>query len=145
MIIRQAEIHDADFMSMIDLECFALPWSADAFRKEIGKNRIAFYAVAEENKQVIGYMGFWRIEDEAHITNVAVLPEYRRRKVGTGLIGAVLDFARSEGIKAYTLEVRAGNEPAKKLYQSFGFKSEGVRPKYYFDNDEDALIMWKRD
>lgn len=145
MIIRQAEIHDADFMSMIDLECFALPWSADAFRKEIGKNRIAFYAVAEENKQVIGYMGFWRIEDEAHITNVAVLPEYRRRKVGTCLIGAVLDFARSEGIKAYTLEVRAGNEPAKKLYQSFGFKSEGVRPKYYFDNDEDALIMWKRD
>lgn len=145
MIIRQADIEDADFMAMVDLECFTMPWSSDAFRKEIGKNRIAFYVVAEINDQIVGYMGFWRIENEAHITNVAVLPDYRRRRIGASLIESVMDFAGKDGIKAYTLEVRMSNQAAIKLYEGFGFKSEGIRSKYYIDNNEDALIMWKRD
>ena len=73
MIIRRAETEDADFMSMVDLECFSVPWSSDAFRREIVHNRIAFYVVAEHEEKIVGYMGFWRIENEAHITNVAVI------------------------------------------------------------------------
>lgn len=144
MIIRRAETEDADFMSMVDLECFSIPWSSDAFRREIVQNRIAFYVVAEHEEKIVGYMGFWRIENEAHITNVAVLPEYRRRKVGAKLIEHVMDFAREVGIDAYTLEVRRSNIAAINLYEGFGFEEEGVRPGYYFDNGEDAIIMWKR-
>lgn len=144
MIIRRAETEDADFMSMVDLECFSVPWSSDAFRREIVHNRIAFYVVAEHEEKIVGYMGFWRIENEAHITNVAVLPEYRRRKVGAKLIEHVMDFAREVGIDAYTLEVRRSNIAAINLYECFGFEEEGVRPGYYFDNGEDAIIMWKR-
>lgn len=144
MIIRRAETKDADFMSMVDLECFSIPWSSDAFRREIVQNRIAFYVVAEHEEKIVGYMGFWRIENEAHITNVAVLPEYRRRKVGAKLIEHVMDFAREVGIDAYTLEVRRSNIAAINLYEGFGFEEEGVRPGYYFDNGEDAIIMWKR-
>lgn len=144
MIIRRAETEDADFMSMVDLECFSVPWSSDAFRRKIVHNRIAFYVVAEHEEKIVGYMGFWRIENEAHITNVAVLPEYRRRKVGAKLIEHVMDFAREVGIDAYTLEVRRSNIAAINLYEGFGFEEEGVRPGYYFDNGEDAIIMWKR-
>lgn len=144
MIIRRAETEDADFMSMVDLECFSIPWSSDAFRREIVQNRIAFYVVAEHEEKIVGYMGFWRIENEAHITNVVVLPEYRRRKVGAKLIEHVMDFAREVGIDAYTLEVRRSNIAAINLYEGLGFEEEGVRPGYYFDNGEDAIIMWKR-
>lgn len=144
MIIRRAETEDADFMSLVDLECFSIPWSSDAFRREIVQNRIAFYVVAEHEEKIVGYMGFWRIENEAHITNVAVLPEYRRRKVGAKLIEHVMDFAREVGIDAYTLEVRRSNTAAINLYEGFGFEEEGVRPGYYFDNGEDAIIMWRK-
>jgi ribosomal-protein-alanine N-acetyltransferase len=93
---------------------------------------------------VIAYVGYWKIFDEGHITNVAVHPDWRGRKAATYLMQQMMQFAASEGLKDMTLEVRRSNMAAQGLYTKLGFKIEGERPNYYEDNGEDALIMWYR-
>lgn len=93
--------------------------------------------------QVCGYVGVWKILDEGHITNVAVAPDYRRMHIGRAMLEALIEVTGQAGIERYTLEVRASNEPAIRLYEGLGFKSEGIRPGYYEDNGEDAVIMWR--
>jgi len=80
--------------------------------------------------------------EEAHITNIAVSPEYRRMHIGEALLKTVIDECYKNMVKYITLEVRAGNTPAIGLYEKYGFKSLGLRKGYYQDNNEDALIMW---
>jgi ribosomal-protein-alanine N-acetyltransferase len=80
--------------------------------------------------------------DEAHITNVAILPEYRGRKLGEALMEKMISVARSMGARSMTLEVRVTNNIAQSLYQKLGFQKGGIRKNYYSDNQEDALIMW---
>ena len=143
MIIRKADILDAAEMAMIDRVSFDSPWTEEAFHRELTKNRIAFYVVAERGGFVIGYAGLWRVEDEGHITNVAVHPAHRGMHVGQSLLEVLFDVCEKEGIMDYTLEVKAGNGPAICLYEKYGFTREGVRPKYY-EGKEDALIMWRR-
>ena len=92
---------------------------------------------------MVGYAGRWWIEEEGHITNVAVMPGYRNRKNGQGIVDVMLDFTSGEGIRHHTLEVRRSNEAAIKLYEKMGFRTEGVRRGYYLNNGEDALIMWR--
>ena len=92
---------------------------------------------------VCGYVGVWKILDEGHITNVAVAPEYRRMHIGRAMLETLFEVTGQAGIERYTLEVRASNEPAIRLYEGLGFKSEGIRPGYYEDNGEDAVIMWR--
>ena len=84
------------------------------------------------------------ILDEAHITNVAVLPEYRKQGIGEKMMREILRIAKEHGAVAMTLEVRPSNAPALALYHKFGFVSEGIRKQYYEDNGEDAIIMWLR-
>ena len=132
VIIRQAVPGDAGSIYEIENLCFPDPWSMDALTYEL-------------DGEVVGYAGLWIIGDEGHITNVAVKPGFRNRKIGEGIIGVMIDFTSGEGIAHYTLEVRKSNVPAINLYEKFGFRTEGVRKKYYQNNGEDALIMWRHE
>ncbi len=117
-------------------------WSRESFVAEID-NKISTYncAYTQENKMA-GYLGLWKIIDEAHITNLAIHPDYRRKGAAKALLLNAFEECYDEKIKYLTLEVRVSNEGAIKLYENFGFKSLGVRKKYYQNNNEDALIMW---
>ena len=96
----------------------------------------------EENGKVTGYAGYWLVAGEAQITRVAVAAGERERGLGTKLTAALINLAWNEGADAITLEVRQSNTAAQKMYLTCGFRAEGVRPGYYADNHEDAVIMW---
>jgi len=89
----------------------------------------------------VAYGGIWLMVDEAHVTTFAVDPRYRRRRIGERLLLALLDLARDRQAREATLEVRLSNLPARRLYEKYGFRPVGIRPRYYSDNQEDALIM----
>lgn len=141
--IRRAEEKDIDQLVDIENRCFAAPWSRDAVRSDVVDNRIAIYLVAEEDHKVVGYCGMWAIVGEGHITNVAVLPEYRKWGVGSTLMEAIIDISQRMNLSGMTLEVRPSNVAAINLYHKYDFREEGRRVKYYEDNGEDALIMWR--
>ena len=131
---------DADNMAGIDKICFAVPWSAQAFYDE-AENELAIYFVARDGERLVGYAGFWNVSGEGGITNVAVLPEYRRRGIAASLIGAMIREGKALSLDLLTLEVRRSNTAAQELYKKFGFEVIGERKQYYSDNREDALIM----
>lgn len=131
-----------DGVMAIEQACFFSPWSRATFLREITENPYAIYLVALSSHQVAGYSGAWLVVDEAHITNIAVAKNWRRRGVAKRLLDRLLTLAREQDIRRVTLEVRRSNEAAQNLYQSLGFYSAGVRPGYYTDNSEDAVIMW---
>ncbi len=141
--IRRARPGDAGDLALIDEMSSAVPWSRESFERELSDNRIALYLVAEDEDGIIGYMGLWRVADEGHITNIAVAPGYRRMRIATNLMETMFDIAGEEGIHDYTLEVRVSNSAALALYAEQGFRSVGVRKNYYYDNGEDAYIMWR--
>ena len=122
---------------------FHLPWSITSIRNELN-NGLARYIVAVDNGKVVGYGGAWFIVDEGHITNIAVLPEYRKQHIGSGILKNLIEECKNECIVAMTLEVRSSNISAQSLYKKFDFVGEGIRKRYYADNGEDAIIMWKR-
>ena len=117
-------------------------WSKESFFNELNNQLAKYYCVFNEQGELVGYCGCWQIMEEAHITNVAVSPNFRRQNIGEALLIAIIKSCYKEMVKYLTLEVRVSNEPAIKLYEKYGFKSLGVRKGYYQDNNEDALIMW---
>lgn len=141
--IRGMKKDDIDQIIEIEKRCFSLPWSRDAFANEL-KNDLAYYQCAELGGKIVGYMGMWKVIDECHITNVAVLPEYRQQNIASMLIEKMVDICVCSEIVAMTLEVRESNIPAINLYKKFGFVSAGKRPRYYQMPLEDAIIMWKK-
>lgn len=143
--MRFAVPGDAEQIAEIDAICFALPWSSNALHDDIAENEKAVYIVAEQGDKILGYAGMWIIFDEAHITNVAVRPEFRRHGLGRLIVVALLSEAFRHGAVCQTLEVRISNIAAINLYESLGFKKAGIRRQYYSDNNEDALIMWRSD
>jgi len=118
-------------------------WSKDSFLNEI-QNKLANYICVKDTNtnHILGYAGYWEILEEAHITAIAVHPDYRRLGIATLLMMYIVNSCYKKMIKYITLEVRAGNLSAIALYEKFGFKSVGRRKKYYQDNNEDALIMF---
>lgn len=144
--IRPARPEDVDGMTALDALCFAAPWSRKSFESEVCENPLARYlvAVSEEGEDpgLLGYAGLWAVGEEGHITNVAVHPDCRRRHLGRHLVASLISATFEEGLRDYTLEVRVGNLPAIRLYESFGFREAGIRKGYYEDNNEDAMIMW---
>lgn len=126
----------------VEVNSFTIPWSKEAFFNELTKNQFAQYLIVEVDQKVVGYCGVWIIIDEAHITNIALLPEFRGLKLGEALMGKVLELAREMGALRVTLEVRVSNERAQNLYRKFGFEQGAIRKQYYTDNMEDALVMW---
>lgn len=133
---------------ILDIEAAAYPvgWSNNVFASEIDQVRSGtrHYVVARIDGDIVGYAGLWFAVDEAHVTNVAVSPEYRRQGIARALMSHLADVVIERGCSAWTLEVRLSSSGAQRLYESFGFESAGVRQKYY-DNVEDAVVMWCRD
>lgn len=144
ILVRPMLEKDIDEVLDIEKTSFATPWSKEAFTLEINKNMLAKYVVAEIQGKVVGYGGIWLIIDEGHVTNIAVHEKYRGLGVGNKIMEGLIDICRDRNIVAMTLEVRKTNEVAKSLYDKYGFKEYGIRPGYYSDNNEDAIIMWKR-
>lgn len=134
---------DAHEMAELDKKCFAVPWSEKSFLDE-AENPLAVYFVARDDKNITGYAGFWNVAGEGDITNVAVLPEFRRQGIGSRLIEAIIKQAAELKLELLTLEVRRSNIAAQMLYSKYGFEVIGERKRYYSDNREDALIMTKR-
>ncbi len=143
MIIRKGMEQDVDAIAVIEAECFTTPWSRDSILRDITGNDKALYIVADMDGLIVGYMSVWNICDEGNINNIAVLPEYRRNHIASILMESMIRVTEGFGIKSHTLEVRRSNTAAIKLYEKFGFREAGVRPGYYEDDGEDALIMWR--
>ena len=139
MLIRTMQESDIARVAEIERACFSVPWTEKMLSEELSAER-SVYRVAEENGDVVGYMGFYRVADEGNITNIAVLPEQRRKGIARALLSSFVTMAKEEGLAFLTLEVRKSNEAAFRLYESFGFEKVGVRPRYY-DNTEDAVLM----
>lgn len=141
-MIRIMTVEDLDQVMLLELACFSVPWTRESFEKELSENKLAHYIVIEEENQIVGYGGVWYIVDEGHITNVAIHPDHRKKGLGKQLVDAMKDIAIQNEIILMTLEVRVSNIAAITLYERMGFLEAGIRPKYYTDNQEDALIMW---
>jgi [ribosomal protein S18]-alanine N-acetyltransferase len=139
--VERMQPEDIPAVHAIESASFPTPWPPYAFRGELESNRMAHYLVVRAADRVVAYAGLWLMVDEAHITTFAVLPAYRRRGFGGRLLCELLDLAVALGATVATLEVRLSNTAARRLYQRFGFRPVGVRPRYYSDNGEDALIM----
>jgi ribosomal-protein-alanine N-acetyltransferase len=139
---RNMKEEDIPQIVAIEESSFATPWTAEAFERELNINEYAHYVVMETEEGILGYCGLWIILDESHITNIAVLPQYRGQRLGEALLKEVINKARDLGANTMTLEVRVSNEVAKKLYRRHGFQNGGIRKRYYTDNYEDGLVMW---
>ncbi|WP_181350534.1 ribosomal protein S18-alanine N-acetyltransferase [Thalassobacillus sp. CUG 92003] len=140
--IRPMAMEDIDQIMAIEHASFPVPWTRETFMSEIDQNPYAHYFVIEKDDVVFGYCGVWLIIDEAHITNVAILPEYRGSAYGEKLFGHVFDYAISHGAVQMSLEVRVSNVAAQRLYRKFGLVPGGIRKNYYTDDGEDAVVMW---
>ena len=140
---RKMTVEDIDRVFEIESQSFKTPWSKESFYTEIKENTLATYLVLTLDDEVIGFGGMWLIMDEIHITNVAVAPEHRGQGYSKTLITDMIRYAKEKGFQHMTLEVRVSNAVAIALYEKFGFEGVGVRPKYYVDTGEDALVMWK--
>ncbi|NJD29172.1 MAG: ribosomal-protein-alanine N-acetyltransferase [Chloroflexi bacterium] len=134
-------LDDVAAVQAIERASFTTPWPDDAYRSELRTNRLATYVVARLGDEVVGFGGLWIMVDEAHITTFAVDPEWRRHGIGERLLMALFDVALAQRAREATLEVRLSNLPARRLYEKYGFRPVGVRPRYYSDDGEDALIM----
>lgn len=144
VIFRKMTVADVAAVHRIEELSFTLPWTKDAFYHEMVTNEHAYYVVAETEEGIIGYCGMWLVIDESHITNVAILPEHRGKKLGERLMVAAIEAAQQQGAVMMTLEVRVSNDVAQNLYRKLGFKNGGIRKGYYTDDHEDALVMWVR-
>jgi len=139
--VEPMTLDDVPDVHRIESASFPTPWPDYAFRQEIQTNRLAHYVVIRAGSETIGYAGMWLMVDEAHVTTFAVLPNWRRHGAGARLMLALMHVALDLNARMVTLEVRLSNHPARALYSRFGFRPVGIRPRYYSDNNEDALIM----
>ena len=142
-MIRIRRMQSADLPRVVEIEraCFGERWTLNSFQNELS-NTASTYFVATLDDQIVGYAGYWLILEEAHVTTIGVDPKHQRKGYGELLMLDLIEHAAKAGAKWVTLEVRASNDPAKKMYEKFGFSSLGRRKGYYQDNNEDALIMW---
>lgn len=143
---RRMTAKDIPAVAELERRSFRIPWSEQALAGELAEGHAARYLVLEEgageSAAIVAYGGYWKIVDEAHITNLAVEPELRGRGLGRRLVRSMMESAAAEGCHRATLEVRASNTAARRLYESLGFEGVAVRKAYYADNGEDAIIMW---
>ncbi|WP_429845017.1 ribosomal protein S18-alanine N-acetyltransferase [Brevibacillus sp. FIR094] len=139
---RYMMMQDVGAVAELERLAFTTPWPHDAFVNELTRNPNARYVVVAHQNRIIAYCGMWIVIDEAHITNIAVHPLYRGKKVGLALMIKMMGVAKMQGAHSMTLEVRPSNTVARNMYIKLGFKEHGRRKGYYSDNNEDAIIMW---
>ena len=126
----------------IETLCFTDPWSEKSVASELN-NRLSLWLVALDGDTVAGYVGSQSVLDEADMMNIAVHPDYRRQGIGRDLVLALAEALQKKGIRGLMLEVRQSNAPAIALYEQLGFQQVGMRPNYYRNPKENALILRK--
>ncbi len=138
-------MREADVPRVMQIEnaAFSHPWSEDLVRRELTHEFSTVLLAEEPGGPVLGFVICWLVHDELHVLNVAVAPEARRRGVARQLLDRVEAAAREQGGRAALLEVRVSNAPAIALYRSLGYRDVAIRPRYYADDGEDALVMDK--
>ena len=142
LVIRPMGEEDLSRVMEIERMVYSAPWARAVFQQDLMGNALSRYVVAELGTLMVGYAGIWIFEQVGHITTVAVNPTWQRRGFGGELLEAIMHRGRQEGVVRFTLEVRISNKIAQAMYHKHGYYGVGVRPKYYQDNKEDALIMW---
>ena len=129
--------------SEIERLSFPNPWSSNLFSAELEKKDFAFYWVMEYQSRLVAYAGYWKLGNEAHLVTLAVHPSFRRKSLGSQLLKYLLKEMKQQNLDKITLEVRYSNLIAQRFYQKFGFKKIAIRPNYYADINEDAIVYWK--
>ena len=127
----------------IERLCFPSPWTSQLFALELKREGFAYYWIIEFQEKLVGYAGYWKIKNEAHLVTLAIHPSYQRKGLGRMLLSHVLKDVQSKKLKKITLEVRKTNRAAQLLYEKFGFKKIAIKPNYYQDKNEDAIVYWK--
>jgi ribosomal-protein-alanine N-acetyltransferase len=141
VVIRRMTLEDVPTVAEIDRSSFSLPWPERSFRFEVTENPASRGWVLEKDGQIAAMLVLWLIIDEAHIATIATHPDFRRQGFGEQILLTALRTAYAEGGRRAFLEVRAGNLAARAMYQKYGFIVDGIRPRYYKDNFEDAILM----
>ena len=145
--LRRAQAADVDRIVDIEKDGFLHPWSRELIERELGHSwsrvLLACDTDASGGERVLGYIVFWIVHDEVHVLNVATALEARRRGVGRALMEAAEEEGRFRGTRLSTLEVRRSNAGAIALYRESGYRQVGIRPKYYAEENEDAIVMVK--
>ena len=142
--IRLIREEDVRQIHEIEKLCFASPWSEQSIMHDVKENVVARWLVLDDGEgRVLAYAGMWFVLDEAHICNVAVHPDCRRKGYGRQIMDALMALAMDNSMSMMTLEVRRSNTAAQNLYHACGFLDVGYRKRYYEDNNEDALIMYR--
>jgi ribosomal-protein-alanine acetyltransferase len=143
---RVRDERDLGGVLALQTSSFSNPWTADALKWELEHSPVSrLYVLKDEAGATVAFCACWQLVDELHINSVAVAPGRRRQGLGSELMRGVLRAARDEGAIRATLEVRRSNEAARALYETLGFAVEAIRPDYYTNPREDALILWRRD
>ena len=123
---------------------FTNPWTREMYVAELENRNVSYcYLAKDTDGRVLGFCSYWRVLDELHVNNLAVLPQERRAGIGSALLTFVLNEGAALGARRATLEVRRSNELARLLYERFGFTVAGVRRAYYTKPVEDALVLWR--
>jgi len=137
---------EIDAILAIEEASFTNPWTREMYLAELQNEGVSFFYLARDpERRTIGFCSVWRVLDELHINNLAVLPAWRRAGIGSALLTHVLDEGARMGARRATLEVRRSNEAARQLYERFGFSVVGVRQGYYSNPVEDALVLWREE
>jgi [ribosomal protein S18]-alanine N-acetyltransferase len=132
---------EADELAAIARSAFAGPWFSPI--DELEKPWARVWAARDKRaNRAVGFLVSWHVVDELHVLHVATAEDVRRRGIGSALVAEAVTYARVNDVRLCLLEVRQSNQPAIRLYEKYGFVVENVRPRYYADNDEDALEMW---
>ena len=135
---------DLEAVVALEAESFTNPWSREMLLRELEEPTTArVYVLRLPERPVAAFCACWVVVDELHVNTLAVDPDLRRRGLGSRLMRGVLTIVTAEGVHRATLEVRRSNMPALRLYESLGFVVTAVRPRYYTQPEEDALILWR--
>jgi ribosomal-protein-alanine N-acetyltransferase len=135
---------DLEGVREIDRDAFPGPGTAEMFLREAGRKNISHvYVVRKPGAAVVGYCAFWVVADELQIHNLAVHQDWRRLGAGTALLEYTMSAASRLGAQSATLEVRASNAAARRLYEQAGFRVVGLRERYYSGPVDDALVLWR--
>jgi ribosomal-protein-alanine N-acetyltransferase len=137
---------DVPTVQEIERRIFSTPWPRNAYYRELSSRNSAYYVVlhreTDRGVETVGYGGMWRMYDEAHVTTIGVRHDAQHQGYGRIIFAGLVQAAYDMGAKWVTLEVRASNDNAMRMYENFGFKVIGRRRGYYTDNGEDAIVMW---
>ena len=148
LAFRRMDVGDLERVMAIAREGFANPWSPELLKRELAHDWSTVLvairpagAAGSRGERIVGFIVYWLVHDEVHVLNIATALDERRRGVARALMGEAVARGRRAGAALATLEVRRSNEPALALYRSLGYRQAGVRPNYYVDEGEDAIVM----